>query len=129
AVDHAGNLYVADQAGQRIRAIDGATRQVRTLAGNGSGSRFADATDGLSASFNNPSALALKGDGSALYVFDAWQRMRRVGLSGSHPVVSLAGREENALGFADGPGPQARFRAQMGMGVNSSGHVFLADTA
>ena len=127
--DAAGNLYVADQAGNRIRVIDAATREVRTLAGSGSGGRHADSEQGALAAFNNPSAVAL-GHHQELFVFDAWQKVRRISLTGSHAVKTLAGRAENTLGFADGFGTEARFRAQMGMTVGlEAGEVYLADTA
>jgi len=35
AVDHAGNLYIADQGNDRIRRVDGATGIITTLAGDG----------------------------------------------------------------------------------------------
>jgi DNA-binding beta-propeller fold protein YncE len=127
AMDALGNLYVADQAGNRIRMVTAGTRQVVTVAGTGRAG-FADSPSGLQAIFNNPSALSV-GPAGELYVLDANQRVRRVSADAVRSVTTLAGRERGPLGFADGRGDEARFRAQMGMAVTASGEVLLADTA
>ncbi|HZH03536.1 MAG TPA: hypothetical protein VEY30_07105, partial [Myxococcaceae bacterium] len=122
--DVSGNLYVADQAGQRIRKVVAGGGEVSTLAGAG-GPGFTDAVAGASARFNNPSALAVSGD--ALYVFDAGNaRLRRVELTAPYAVTTVAG---GSPGFADGSGLQARFRAQMGLGSWSDGSLVVADSA
>lgn len=126
-IDAQGNLYVADQAGNRIRRVLAGSREVETLAGSGR-TAYEDHAEGAKAAFNNPSALAL-GPGGALYVFDTTQHLRRVSLTPPYAVTTLAGRKERALGFADGPGDAARFRAQLGMAVDANGLVILADTA
>jgi len=128
AIDEAGNLYVADQAGNRIRYIDAVTRQVTTIAGTGS-TAYGDAARGTQARFNNPSALALGPDGD-LYVVDAGnQKIRRISDEPVHPVTTIAGDNDHSFGFADGNGKQARFRAQMGLAVTPTGEVLVADTA
>jgi hypothetical protein len=128
ATDSAGNLYVADQAGQRIRFIDAATKTVTTLAGDGVPG-FQDAAQGSQARFNFPSAVTVAPDGT-VYVIDAGnQRVRRIAPTPSHPVETIAGKADQPFGYDDGPGTQARFRAQMGMAVYPDGAVLLADTA
>lgn len=113
AVDATGNLYVADQAGNRIRRIDAATREVTLVAGNGL-TGYRDSGDGASAMFNNPSAVVVNPDGS-LYVFDGGnQRVRLISGVPARSVSTIAG-SDRPLGFSDGDGTQARFRAQMGM--------------
>jgi hypothetical protein len=57
------------------------------------------------------------------------QRVRRITPTPAHPVEMIAGQEEYSFGYEDGPGTQARFRAQMGMVVLAGGEVLLADTA
>ncbi len=127
AVDAQGNVYVADQAGNRIRKVEAGTRQVTTLAGTGSAG-FTDAATGAKALFNNPSALGL-GPDNVLYVFDANQRLRSVSLRAPHAVRTVAGHPDTPLGFADGTGTEARFRAQLGLAVTEDGAVYLSDTA
>jgi hypothetical protein len=128
ATDSAGNLYVADQAGQRIRFINVATQTVTTLAGDGVPG-FQDAAQGSEARFNYPSAVTVAPDGT-VYVLDAGnQRVRRIAPTSTHPVETMAGRASEPSGYDDGPGTQARFRAQMGMVVLSDGAVLIADTA
>jgi hypothetical protein len=127
AIDAQGNLYVTEQAGQRIRMISAATQQVTTLAGTGQ-TGFADAASGSQAQFNGPSAITRAPDG-ALYVIDsANRRIRRIAPDSSHAVTTVAGGEL-PFGYADGPASEARFRAQMGLAMNSAGELLIADTA
>jgi hypothetical protein len=128
ATDSAGNLYIADQLGQRIRFIELVSRTVTTLAGDGV-MGFQDAGHGAQARFNNPSALTVATDGTVYLLDSGNQRVRRIAPTPSHPVETIAGRAEQPFGYDDGPGTQARFRAQMGMVMFPGGMVLIADTA
>ena len=116
-----GTVYVADGIGShRIRAIsvDG---RVRTLAGGTRG--FADGTGG-DARFDTPSGLAIAADGT-LYVADTGNNaVRRITRDGI--VTTLAG--EGTAGLQDGQGREARFNGPLGIAVDASGRVFVADT-
>jgi DNA-binding beta-propeller fold protein YncE len=126
AVDGEGNLYVADQANSRIRRVRAGTHEVETLAGSGAFGSV-DAAVGAEASFNNPTALALGPEGM-LYVVDAGNHLiRRVETGGSHAVSTMAG-SAGLPGFADGPGTQARFRAQFGLAFGPLGELLIADS-
>lgn len=135
ALDPAGNVLVADQAGHRIRRVSGDGSTVTTVAGGIPGD--ADAGDGRAARFNNPSALAV-GKGGEIFVFDSGnQALRRIDPRPPHAVVTLAGRKDGQItgywqqgrsfGFADGTGSSARFLAQMGLAVDGAGALLLAD--
>ncbi|MRI86856.1 hypothetical protein FGE12_01595 [Aggregicoccus sp. 17bor-14] len=131
AVDSLGNVYVADQAGNSVRMIrvDPITHavEVTTLAGNGQAGD-ADGADGSQARFNNPSAIAV-GSAGEVFVFEGYsQKLKRIAPEAPHAVTTLAGKD-GAQGFADGPGNQARFRAQMGLAVGPVGEIYIADTA
>jgi hypothetical protein len=127
ALDSAGNLYVAEMFGNRIRKIAQGSRQVTTYAGNGE-SGSVDAAVGTDARFAYPSALAAAPNGE-IYVLDAGnQYVRRISPSGSHPVDTIAGRHYAAVGYGDGSGSEARFRAQSGMAVGQGGEIYLADS-
>lgn len=121
AVGSDGTVYVAD-AGEsnRIRKItpDG---NVTTLAGANEG--FADGA-GTAAAFNTPSALVLAPDGN-LYVADTGNnRIRKITPEG---VVSTVGGDGTA-GYRDGPASQAQFNAPVGLAVDASGSIYVADT-
>jgi hypothetical protein len=112
AVDSAGNLYIADQVGNRIRMLRADRSEVVTIAGSGSAGRVDE--NGTKASFNNPTALVMGHDGS---------------LPAPYKVETVAGRREGyVFGFADGEGTAARFRGQMGMSVAVDGRLVIADT-
>lgn len=125
AVDDAGNVFVADQAGQTIRMVTAGTQEVVTVAGSGVAGTV-DAS-GVNARFNSPAALALDPDGS-LYVFDAAiQLLRKVGPAPARDVRTLAGVPQKAVGYADGAGDTVRFLAQLGMARSADGGLYLAD--
>ena len=90
AVNAAGTVvYVADQANNRIRAIDVSTGTVTTIAGTGvNGS--ANNADGSLATFNTPVGLAVADD--ALYVAEfGGNRIRKITLTGLFPVTTVTG--------------------------------------
>jgi len=128
AFDRAGNLYVSEVGGHRIRMIRADTREVITYAGNGVFG-WRDAPSGVDAQFSAPSALAVAPTGE-VYVLDAYlQYLRRISPRDGHPVDTIAGAPYSSDGETDGLGTQARFRAQLGMVVLSSGEILLSDSA
>jgi sugar lactone lactonase YvrE len=92
-----------------------------TIAGGGPG--FQDGS-GTEARFSSPSGLARAADGT-IYVADTGNNaIRRVRLDGS--VSTIAG--DGTAGYRDGPGSQARFNGPIGLAIDRSGRVIVADT-
>ncbi len=120
AIDRQGNLYIADAGDtNRIRKMspDGI---VTTLAGAREG--FADGA--AEAAFNTPSGLAIDEAGN-LFVADTGNNaIRKITPEGL--VTTLAG--DGTAGYRDGPAGQARFNGPIGVAVDRSGTVFVADS-
>jgi len=116
-----GTMYVADAGeSQRIRGIS-PRGVVFTLAGGKRG--FADGL-GPAASFDTPSGLAIDAAGT-LYVADTGNNaIRRVTPDGRVSTIAGGG----AAGHRDGPGREARFNGPVGIAVDASGRVIVADT-
>jgi len=116
-----GSIYIAD-AGEspRIRRIspDGT---VSTVAGGERG--FANGV-GAVARFDTPSGLAVDSAG-ILFVADTGNNaIRRIAPDGI--VSTIAG--DGGHGYRDGPGAQAQFNGPIGVAVDASGRVLVADT-
>jgi len=123
AADGAGNVYVADTWNQTIRKITSAGA-VTTLAGSVGNAGSADGTNSA-ARFNGPAGIALDGSGN-LYVSDFNNHLiRRVTPSGT--VSTLAGLG-GVWGNTDGTNNGARFCGPLGITVDGSGNVYVADT-
>ena len=121
ALDHLGNLYVADTGNHAIRRIapGGA---VTTLAGNGSPG-YADGI-GRAAQFNGPVGIAVD-DAGIVYVADTYNdRIRRIAQDGT--VTTLAGTGKPNL--FDGPGTAAAFDTPSALAVDHDGNLYIADT-
>lgn len=120
ALDAAGNLYVAEYTGQRIRKITSAG-VVSTVAGNGN-SGTADGL-GTSATFYHPNGIAADAFGN-LYVADCDNhRIRKISPAGV--VTTLAGN--GTAGFLDGTSTQAKLFYPCYVTVDPMGRLFIAD--
>lgn len=120
ALDHQGNLYVADTGNHAIRKVtpDGT---VSTLAGGERG--FADGI-GKAARFNGPVGIAVD-DAGIVFVADTYNdRIRRIARDGT--VMTVAGDDQP--GLEDGPAAAARFDTPSGIAVAPDGTLFVADT-
>ncbi len=129
ALDSAGNLYVADSAGQTIRKVTPAG-SVTTLAGNATnivgGYPTGGSSDGfgLNAQFTSPSGVAVNA-GGMIYVADTGNHtIRQITPEGL--VTTLAGTA-GSRGSADGIGPTARFYDPGGLGIDGAGNIYVAD--
>ena len=124
AIDAAGNLYIADGAGNIIRKVTPAG-VVTTLAG-AAASGTANGT-GPAARFNLPAGIAVDGDGN-VYIGDYNNNaVRKITAAGA--VTTLAGLPgPRNFGFVDGTGTGARFDGPTGLAVDATGTVYVADS-
>ena len=120
AVDASGNVFVADTANNKIRKITPAG-VVTTLAGSGS-QGSADGT-GTAASFSYPSGVSVDTGGNVFVADTDNRKIRKITPAGV--VTTIAG--SSRWGAADGSGAAASFQAPMGVAVDASGNVFVAD--
>jgi hypothetical protein len=123
AVDGSGNVYVADTSSYTIRKITPAG-VVTTLAGTAGVTGSADGT-GAAALFGGPVDVAVDGAGN-VYVADVDNNtIRKITPAGV--VTTLAGTAGAPPGTADGTGAAARFFYPVGVTVDGSGNVYVAD--
>lgn len=119
ATNAQGNVYVADAGNNLIRMVSPAG-QVTTIAGNNNpGSANGSA---LSATFNNPSGLAVDAAGN-IYIADMLNGMIRK-LSGG-TVSTLAGSDTTAS--INGVGTAAAFYFPNSVAVDASGNVYVTE--
>ncbi len=120
AVDSAGIVYVADGTSTIRKITKGGV--VTTLAGSpviGS----ADGT-GNAAGFNNPSGVAVDSEGNVYVADSSNQTIRKITING---VVTTVAGTVGRRGSADGTGNAAQFSNPIGVAVDSSGNLYVAD--
>ena len=121
AVDGSGNVYVAQSSSlSTIRKITPAG-VVSTLAGNA----FTGSNDGTgsAASFRFPMGVAVDGSGNVYVADNGNNKIRKITPAGV--VSTLAGI--GLTGSSDGTGSAARFNGPIGVAVDGSGNVYVAD--
>jgi sugar lactone lactonase YvrE len=121
AVDHLGNVYVADTGNYTIRKIspDGV---VSTLAGTPGVPGTTNGT-GAAATFYYPTGIAIDSAGN-VYVAQPIDRViRRITPAGA--VSQWAGT--GASGSADGPGAVATFAWPLALATDSADNLFVVD--
>jgi uncharacterized protein (TIGR03437 family) len=124
AADLNGNLFIAD--GVRVRRVD-PSGNIATVAGDGYLHSVGDGGPATSAELNLPSALTLDSAGSLFIADSGTERVRQVTPDGI--VTTLAGTGVAAPGAADGsPAATVALNTPMGVAMDSSGNVLVADT-
>ncbi|HXJ60203.1 MAG TPA: hypothetical protein VNU68_26455 [Verrucomicrobiae bacterium] len=123
AADSAGNLYVAEPYSHTIRRVT-PEGVVSTLAGLAYNPGSAEGV-GSNARFNQPTGVAVDGNGN-VYVADAGNHViRRITPSGT--VTTRAG-SAGQRGSADGVRSAARFGSPSAIALDQAGNLYVADT-
>ncbi len=121
-----GTLYFADLWGQRIRAVDLETWQIRTVAGNGVRFYGGDGGAAVDAYLGNPHDVAQGPDGE-IYIADTrYNRIRRVDPAGS--IATHVGTGMSYDSGDGGPSVSAAVTAPLAVTASPRGEVYLGDS-
>lgn len=124
AIDSSGNLFVANTGNHRIDKVTPAGA-VSTFAGGGPGSPGNQNGTGIGAQFNHPTGIAIDSSDN-LYVTDTGNgTIRKITPGG---VVTTIAGSPGLFGSSDGTGSAARFNDPVGVAVDRSRNLYIADT-
>jgi DNA-binding beta-propeller fold protein YncE len=124
AIDHDGNILIADALYHRIRRItpDGL---ITTIAGNGIPSFLGDGGPATAANLQYPTGVALDHDGNVYIADAANHRIRRIDPDGT--ITTVAGTGSAGFAGDGGPATGAKLRKPTGVTVSRKGELLIAD--
>ena len=130
AVDGSGNVYIADDANNRIRKVNAYTGIISTVAGNGTAGYTGDGGAATLAELNNPQGVAVNSAGTLIYIADeSNQRIRMVNVSGV--ISTIAGNGTAGYSGDGGPAINAEIWGSpsfsFSVALDASGSVYIAD--
>jgi uncharacterized protein (TIGR03437 family) len=125
AVDSAGNLFIAELTGYRVRKVTPAGT-IGTVAGNGIPGYGGDGGPATSAGLDFPDGVAVDGAGN-LFIADRGNNfIRKVTPGGT--ISRVAGNGSQGFSGDGGPATSAALNSPMRVAVDSAGNLFIADT-
>ena len=132
AIDSAGNVYITDLYGHRVRKVD-TEGIITTFAGTGEAGdedKDGDIGDGgpaTSAQLHYPAGLAFDADDN-LYIADAGNsRIRKVTRMGEDYVITTFAGSERSFSGDDGPAAEAQLSSPLGFEIDGDGNFYLTD--
>ena len=125
ALDAAGNLYVAEWEGRRIRRIDSAGR-VTPFAGTGDSGTGGDGGPATDARFDRPVSVAVDSLGNVYVADRESHRVRRIDVAGI--ITTFAGTGDPGSSGDRGPATEAQLQSPVAVAADPGGNVLIADS-
>ena len=126
AIDHSGNLYIADQVNSVIRKLVLSTSTISNYAGNATTGYSGDGGLATSAELYYPAAIALDASGNLFIADSNNYRIREVAVSNGK-ITTVAGNGTAGYSGDGGAATSATFNAVFGIAVSGT-TVTIADT-
>jgi uncharacterized protein (TIGR03437 family) len=124
AIDSAGHLFIADSANNSIREISNGV--INTVAGSRVPGFSGDTGSAASARLNAPQGVAVDAAGN-FYIADTANNSIRKVTGGV--ITTVAGSQIQGFSGDNGPAASARLNQPTAVTVDSSGNLYIADTA
>jgi uncharacterized protein (TIGR03437 family) len=125
ALDSKANVYIVEEGDSRIRELTLSNGFINTIVGNGINGFFGDGSAATNAELNSPTGLAVDSAGN-LYIADSQNLVIRK-VTGT-TISSIAGNHIYAYSGDSGPALAAQLNAPLGVAVDASGNVYIADS-
>ena len=127
ALDGAGNLYIAEANGNRIRKVD-AAGVITTVAGDGTFGSSGDGGPAVAARLGTSVSVAVDGAGN-LYISNyGTQSIRKVDAAGVITTVAGDGTLGSGYGGDGGPATAAQLNFPRDVAVDGAGNLYIADS-
>lgn len=127
ALDAAGNLYIADTKGHRVRKVIAATGQLFTVAGTGTAGFSGDGGPATAAAINEPTGVAVDSLGNVYFSDRQNGRIRKVDPATGN-ISTIAGTGSQGYGGDNGPATAANVNFPNGLAVDAARNLYIADT-
>jgi len=111
AVDKNGNVYIADAGNNRIRMVNGSTKYISTIAGNGTAGYTGDGTAATAAEINYPTAVAVDATGNVFFIDKSNARVRRIDATTKY-ITTILNNGHDLTGIA----------------TDASGNIYVSDS-
>ena len=126
-MDAAGNLYIAEQDGNRVRKINIATGAISTIAGTGSAGYNGDDIAATAAMLNQPSGLAIDNSGNLLIADQTNNRIRKINaITGT--ITTIAGNGTATFSGDGSVATAASIRGPVAVALDVYGNIYISDT-
>ena len=125
ALDAAGNLYVAEESGRRVRRID-SSGKVTLVAGTGDSGSSGDGGPAVEARLDRPVSVAVDSLGNVYVADREGHRIRRIDSTGV--ITTFAGTGDRGRSGDRGPATEANLESPVAVAVGRDGSVFIADS-
>ncbi len=125
AKDKKGNLYIADDANQSIRKVDGSGIITTIAGGNGATGFSGDGGAATLAQLSYPDGLAIDDTGN-IYIADKNnQRIRKIDVNGI--ITTIAGNGTRGFSGDGGSAIAAELNYPDGLAIDNVGNILIAD--
>jgi trimeric autotransporter adhesin len=124
AVDHSGNVYIADADNNCVRKINTVTGIITRVAGNTTMGFMGDYGPAISAELSYPSSVAVDMAGNVFIGDQGNNRIRMVNTSGI--IYTVAGGGTGGLGNG-GPATAGKLSIPCGIAIDLNSNMFICD--
>jgi len=127
AFDSAANLYIADVFNHNVREVLASTGKINTAVGTGMPGAAGDGGPPAAATLGAPFDIAIDAQGD-LFIVDAANNSVREVTAGLSPIINRFAGSTAGYSGDGGSAAAAQLNSPVGVAVDSSGTVYIADT-
>ena len=127
AVDHAGNIYIADRDNNVIRKVTASTGIITTICGDGTAAYTGDNGQAINAELNAPDGVTLDNAGN-IYISDDGNNVIRKITKSTGIITTIAGNGIAGYSGDNGLATSAKLNdPSIGIAFDAAGNFYIAD--